>query len=250
LSPAGRPVGNGRRAERRDNVPVTAGAVLFDLYDTLATMDREVVSAARRRGAELAGVDADRLGALWSASLAERSAGRLGPPREELRALLAGCDGGEVDDAVLDAVLDHEARSWPAHVRLYDDVLPTLDGLRRAGCRVAIVSNCSWQTGGVVESTGLLGAVDAAVLSFEVGALKPDRAILRLALERLDADPGRSLLVDDVPANLDAARSLGMATVLMDRTGAAAATAHPAARDLAEAAATPGWRRCLTGGSS
>lgn len=215
---------------------MTRPAVLLDLYDTLAWMDRDTVGAARRRGAELAGADPPCMAEAWSRTVDQRSVGGLGTPRDEVRHLLGTC-GRSADDGVLDEIVGLEAAAWRSGVRVYEDVVPALAELRRGGGLLAIVSNCSWQTAGVVEVSGLGGEVDVVVLSFEVGLLKPDPAILRLTLERLDADPARSALVDDVTANLDAARALGLATVLMDRRGATVAPAHRAVRDLAAAAA-------------
>jgi HAD superfamily hydrolase (TIGR01509 family) len=216
---------------------VTGAAVLLDLYETLAGADTERIAAGRRRGADLAGVDPDCLFERWRSTVDARSVGGLGTPQDEVRHLLGACGAPGADDGVVDQIVRLEAASWRTGVRLYDDVVPALEALRRDGRRLAVVSNCSWQTGGVVEATGLAARVDIVVLSFEVGLLKPDPAILRLALERLDADPARSVLVDDVAVNLDAARALGMTTLLMDRSGAAPAPAHTAVRDLAAAAA-------------
>ena len=213
------------------------GAVLLDLYDTLAAIDRDVITAGRRRGAALAGVDPACLVERWTETVDARSLGALGAPRDELLHLLGACAGEAADEEVVRAVIGVEAENWRAGVRLYGDVLPALDALRRGGRRLAIVSNCSWQTAGVLEATGLAGRVDVVVLSFEVGLMKPDPAILLLALDRLGADPAASALVDDVAANLDSARGLGMATVLMDRDAAAREPAHAAVRDLAAAAA-------------
>ena len=213
------------------------GAVLLDLYDTLAGIESGAIEDGRKRGAELAGVDPACLLERWTATVDVRSVGGLGSPRAELRHLLGDCSGHGADDDLLDELVRLEAANWRSGVRLYDDVLPALAELRRDGRRLAIVSNCSWQTAGVLEATGLAGEVDASVLSFEVGLLKPDPAILRVALERLGADPARSVLVDDVTANLDAARAVGLATVLMDRGGAARDPSHPAVRDLAAAGA-------------
>jgi len=216
---------------------VTRAAVLLDLYDTLAGADTELIGAGRRRGAELAGVDADCLVGQWRTTVDARSVGGLGSPHEEVRHLLGACGGLGPNDGVVDEIVRLEAASWRTGVWLYDDVVPALRALRGDGRRLAVVSNCSWQTAGVVEATGLAGQVDLVVLSFEVGLLKPDPAILRLALERLDADPARSALVDDVAANLDAARGLGMTALLMDRRGTASAPAHRTVSDLAAAAA-------------
>ena len=216
---------------------MTRAAVLLDLYDTLAGADSELIAAGRRRGAGLAGVDADCLVERWRTTVDARSVGGLGSPREEVRHLLGACGSHGADDGILDGIVGLEAATWRTAAWLYEDVVPALQALRRDGRRLAVVSNCSWQTAGVVEAMGLAGHVDVVVLSFEVGLLKPDPAILRLALERLGADPARSALVDDLAANLDAAHALGMTTLLMDRRGGALAAAHAAVPDLAAAAA-------------
>jgi FMN phosphatase YigB (HAD superfamily) len=48
------------------------------------------------------------------------------------------------------------------------------------------------------------------VLSHEVGALKPEPSIFSHALRRARAHPYESLFVDDQPANVDAARRMGL----------------------------------------
>jgi len=47
------------------------------------------------------------------------------------------------------------------------------------------------------------------VLSYEVGALKPEPGIFARAVERTGVEPVRTLFVDDQAANVEAARTLG-----------------------------------------
>ena len=42
---------------------------------------------------------------------------------------------------------------------------------------------------------------------------KPDVAIFELLLDRFELDPAETLLIDDSPANIEAARSVGMQAV-------------------------------------
>jgi len=44
--------------------------------------------------------------------------------------------------------------------------------------------------------------------------IKPDPRIYRVLLERYGLEPASTLMIDDNPRNIDAARSLGMPTVL------------------------------------
>jgi putative hydrolase of the HAD superfamily len=104
-------------------------------------------------------------------------------------------------------------------VKLYDDSVPTLRELRRRGRRTAVVSNCDHTTGPVVERLGLDAESDAVILSFEVGAAKPDPTIYRAALERLEVEPGETAFVDDQVGYCDGAAELGMRTFLVRRDG-------------------------------
>ena len=88
-----------------------------------------------------------------------------------------------------------------------------LTGLRRLRHRAssAVVSNAWPSMRTAVTDAGLEDFLDAVVLSCEVGCAKPDPRIYLIALDRLGADPARTLFVDDTPGHVEAARSLGVA---------------------------------------
>ncbi len=54
---------------------------------------------------------------------------------------------------------------------------------------------------------------DGCVISGLEGVAKPDPAIFRILLERYRLDPGRTVFTDDSPANIEAARALGILAV-------------------------------------
>src|SRR5262249_12734590 len=82
------------------------GPVLLDLYAPLAVIDRDAITAGRRRSAALAGVDPACLVGRWTETIDARSLGALGTPRDELRDLLRGCAGNAADEEVVGAVVD------------------------------------------------------------------------------------------------------------------------------------------------
>jgi putative hydrolase of the HAD superfamily len=191
-------------------------AVLVDLYDTLAWADMPRLEAGRDALARHAGVDPERMRQAFRATAAERVRGSHTTLEGDLAAVLKMCD--ETPNADLLAFLAREAYAmWHSSVQLFADTLPSLARLRRAGLRLAIVSNCSREAGSVVSVLGLTPYVDTIVLSCEVGLAKPDPAIYRLALDRLATMPRRAILVDDVSANLDTAHTLGLGTVMILR---------------------------------
>ncbi len=123
---------------------------------------------------------------------------------------------------------------WRDSVSLFDDVVRCLTELRTRGMRLALVSNCSYQTRAVVDGWRLRRYVDVIVLWCEVGSTKPDPAIYLHALKRLGGQPAEALLVDDTVAFLDAAARLGVQTRLMCRASSPANEAHPVIVQLSE----------------
>jgi putative hydrolase of the HAD superfamily len=60
---------------------------------------------------------------------------------------------------------------------------------------------------------------DAVVDSSDVGVRKPDPKIFHLTCERLGVDPAKCSFVDDIPANVEGARNLGMTAIVFTTTG-------------------------------
>jgi putative hydrolase of the HAD superfamily len=57
---------------------------------------------------------------------------------------------------------------------------------------------------------------DDYVLSYEVGAMKPDPQIYRVALKRARAKPEECVFIDDIKENVDAAIGLGIRGIIME----------------------------------
>ena len=86
---------------------------------------------------------------------------------------------------------DHHAESLyqrvidPSCWTPYPDTADVLKGLHRQGIKTAVVSNISFDLRPAFGALGVADDVDEFVLSFEVGAVKPDAAIFETALSRL-----------------------------------------------------------------
>ena len=103
-----------------------------------------------------------------------------------------------------------ELRRDLAAREVWDEALVVLVRGLRDRVKTAIVSNAWPGTRERIAQAGMLDLVDEAVLSYEVGYAKPDPRIYQAALRQLAAAPGDALFIDDMPANVAAARSLGM----------------------------------------
>jgi HAD superfamily hydrolase (TIGR01509 family) len=102
----------------------------------------------------------------------------------------------------------------PTEWQLYPDTVPVLKTLRDNGVATAVVSNIAWDIRRVLVPAG--AEADEYVLSFEVGAAKPDTRIFEAALSRLGVDADRTLMVGDSEENDGAARLLGCGFALVE----------------------------------
>jgi HAD superfamily hydrolase (TIGR01509 family) len=98
----------------------------------------------------------------------------------------------------------------------YPDTAEVLKGLHRQGIKTAVVSNIAFDVRPAFESIGAADYVDEYVLSFEVGAVKPDAAIFEAALTRLGVDATRALMIGDSDEADGGARALGCGFALVD----------------------------------
>jgi HAD superfamily hydrolase (TIGR01509 family) len=102
----------------------------------------------------------------------------------------------------------------PAEWSVYPDSAAVLKTLRDNNIRTAVVSNIAWDVRAVLEAAG--AEADEYVLSYEVGAAKPDSRIFEAALARLGVDAAAALMIGDSAENDGAASELGCAFAWVD----------------------------------
>jgi putative hydrolase of the HAD superfamily len=104
--------------------------------------------------------------------------------------------------------------------RPYDDVVPALTALRRAGHTLVIVSNWDCSLPEWLGPAGLLELVHGVVTSADVGAAKPDARVFRRALELAGAQPEQGVHVgDSLDNDVAGARTVGLRALLVQRAG-------------------------------
>ncbi|MEV6792906.1 HAD-IA family hydrolase [Streptomyces sp. NPDC051320] len=115
----------------------------------------------------------------------------------------------------------YDRHMTPAAWRPYPDAVEVLEGLRRRGIGVCVLSNIGWDLRPVFRAHGLDGLVDDYVLSYEHGVQKPDARIFRIACEAVGQDPGDVLMVGDDRRADGGAADLGCAVHFVDHLMAA-----------------------------
>jgi HAD superfamily hydrolase (TIGR01549 family) len=109
---------------------------------------------------------------------------------------------------------------WQRHenFELYEDVMPVLDVLRRAGLKIGLVSNSARDVRDFAQHHAL--QIDAGISSFHHGKTKPHGSIFKAVLDLLEIEPVDAAMVGDTfEDDIEGALALGMQAVLVDRLG-------------------------------
>jgi putative hydrolase of the HAD superfamily len=199
-------------------------AVLFDWGDTLMRWapGPEHLSDGHRAGLAAIGVEPipeltarfrdEYLPAYFAPGLVEE----IEYPAQVRR--LLGEFGITVDDEQLLRFLEAEHAAWAPARQLAATTHALLESLGERGLRLALVSNAIDPPDLLhrdLAEFGVAQRLDVAVFSSEVGRRKPDPAIFRYALERLEVDARDALMVGDtLETDIAGAAALGMRTCL------------------------------------
>jgi HAD superfamily hydrolase (TIGR01549 family) len=203
---------------------VSLKAVLFDVDFTLARPGPELgpegyVRVAWRYGLEL---DASRYAEARAKALETLRRDPELRHDEEIwiafsERIVRGMGGNSVRAR---EIAEEIERAWEVseNFDLYADVVPVLDGLRRHGLKIGLVSNGARDIDEFVRHHDL--PVDAAVGSRSHGKVKPDPSIFLAALERLGVGPQEAVMVGDtLEDDIEGARAVGIRALLIDREG-------------------------------
>jgi putative hydrolase of the HAD superfamily len=186
-------------------------AVLFDLFETLASQfesDHESTSAWLARNLP---VDEAAIQPLWRGSRPQRERGAYGDFPAYLRALCRDLDVPVNEGLIQRLHAERLARKRQILMRVEDDVIEVLTRLREMGLRLAVVSNCDPEDTVVWADCALAPLFDATVFSHEVGVVKPEPEIFLATCRRLGAAPERCVFVGDGGGNeLRGAAAVGM----------------------------------------
>ncbi|KPI08946.1 HAD-superfamily hydrolase, subfamily IA, variant 1 [Actinobacteria bacterium OK074] len=151
-------------------------------------------------------------------------------PRHSLSALVGAvvAQGRDNADALrlarpgMDVAAEYRAREAAGYgefldeTDLYDDVRPTLSGLRELGIRVVVAGNQTSRAGELLRGLDL--PADLVVTSGEWGVAKPSPGFFERVLEVSGAAPHETVYVGDHPANdLFPAKAAGLRTAHIRR---------------------------------
>lgn len=108
----------------------------------------------------------------------------------------------------------------PATYELYPDVLATLDKLRAAGYRMAIISNWGWRLPELCQALGLTPYFEQIFTSARIGYAKPNPKIFQYVLQQMAIAPAEGLHTgDSLSADVGGAWGVGLQALWLVRPG-------------------------------
>ncbi len=179
---------------------MTIRAAFFDLGGVIV---RTEYQTPRQRLAERLGMEYDELEKLVFASVSSQQASmgqisaeqhwqtvtkRLGKPPSEAQRIREEFFGGDIVDR---------------------DLLAFIRALRPR-IYTGIISNAWPDLREYIVKQKFDDAFDHLVISAEVGVMKPEERIYRIALEQAGVSPSEAVFVDDMPVNIEGCRAVGM----------------------------------------
>jgi putative hydrolase of the HAD superfamily len=212
-------------------MPSPLRAVLFDLDDTLHDDTLTYRRAAERVAQEVAlerGIDPIALVAAYIGQ-ADRfwqglSASTFGTPLAGLRSRMwiAALAALGIEDAVYgERCAQAYNRFRRDYLELWPGALELLARLRKRGLKLAMITNGFAETHREkITLLALEDAFDEIFIADEVGMVKPDPRLFRLAAERLGVAPEACAMVGDrFDRDIAGAAAVGMFTVWMNVRG-------------------------------
>jgi putative hydrolase of the HAD superfamily len=115
--------------------------------------------------------------------------------------------GEPVERAAIEALIALDIASW---LHLNPPAVEAVGRARGRGLRLALLSNAPHEVADAVDAAEFATMFEQRIFSCRLGLVKPDPAIYAGALELLGAEPAEVIFVDDRPANVEAARALGI----------------------------------------
>ncbi len=127
---------------------------------------------------------------------------------------MAQCAGVLLKPSELASLHARDLAMWSG----YNNSMISFAGdLRQSGIKTGILSN---MLADMLEKlraeAGWLSLFDVQVYSCELGLVKPEEAIYARLVEELGVEASRTLFVDDIPANVEAARRAGLQAVVFE----------------------------------
>jgi FMN phosphatase YigB (HAD superfamily) len=182
-------------------------AVVFD-FGNVISEPHDI--GCYRRMADLSGLSEAFFGEMFWKYRADFDRGTLRAHAMYRRILADAClTGTESElDAIAGKLVEEDLASW---FHISESVTEWGRSLKASGLTLGILSNMPHDfLARYRNDIALFNEADVAVFSCECGLIKPDMPIYRELIRRLGCRPDEIAFFDDLPANIEGARAVGI----------------------------------------
>jgi len=186
-------------------------AVIFDMYETLITLFDSPLYFGTQMAID-AGIEEEKFQEIWRSAEENRTIGKI-TLEEILEKILKDndCFSEEKMNLILNKRIHCKEEAFK---HLHIEIVPMLRALKEKGILIGLISNCFSEEAMVIKKSILYPFFDAICLSFDEGIQKPNPAIFKRCIEKLDVQADECLYVGDGGSNeLEAAETIGMKAV-------------------------------------
>lgn len=189
-------------------------AILFDLFHTLVS----VRASGGPSTHDILGVSRDD----WHEQLMEKTmdrlTGKMREPEAIIRKMARDINPDIPDDTIKKAALNRVSKFAQALINVPAETTDVLKKLKQWGKKIALVSNAEFSEITAWQDSPLAPFFDGVIFSCDVGAVKPEKKIYELAMEKLGEKPENCVFVGDGGSNeLMGARDMGITTIMITR---------------------------------
>lgn len=186
-------------------------AVIFDMYETLITLYESPLYFGTQIALDV-GIEEEKFQELWNLKEEDRTIGKI--TLEEILEIILKENGCYSENKMNYIVGKRIKCKEEAFEHLHTEIIPMLRLLKEKGMLIGLISNCFSEESIVIKKSILYPFFDAVCLSFDEGMKKPDKAIFKRCLEKLNVQSDECLYVGDGGSDeLEAAQMVGMRAV-------------------------------------
>lgn len=178
--------------------------VIFDaggvLHESNSALQNDLISELGISEESLSNIEAEFLSLLGAGKIDEATFWQKVQDKHNIRQV-------HVDENLL-------GRAFNDDLVPFSEVRNIVVQLRHVGIKTAVLSNTIEPHAKALRTAGLYNDFDAVLLSHEIGLRKPGRKIYEYALKVLQSEPKKTIFIDDSPKNIEAARKIGIHSIL------------------------------------
>ncbi len=183
-------------------------AVIFDMYETLATHFESPLYMAKQICAD-AKISEQKFREIWDTTDDARTLGQSSL-EEVIEEILKANDrySPELYELIINK---RKASKFEVFNHIHPEILPLFRTLKERSIKIGLTTNCYFEERDPIKRCVLFNYFDAVCMSCELGIKKPDIRIYEKCMEELQVKPDECIYVGDGGSfELEAARKVGM----------------------------------------